>query len=176
MFVMAACGSTTTPAASMDSGNGAGNVAPGSVTVTVSGATGGLQVASNPAPPATTPTTPGTPVVEYVDNHSGAQVYSDPQLGAITNASVSRIPFGRAVAVTCYTPNVSGESNSIKALYRLADDSRNDVPSNLGTGTWRKDYIPSDVMLNDPNASLGSTDTPDLDPRLKSCDVIDAAD
>lgn len=174
---VAACSSTTTPAASVDSGNGAGNVAPGSVTVTVSGVTGGSPLASTSEAPATLPTTPGTPVVEYVDNHLGAQAYADPQLGAITNASVSRIPFGLAIAVTCFTPNVSGGSDSVKVLYRLADDPRNDVPPALGTGTWRKDYVPAEVMLNDPDKSkLGSTSTPDVDPRLHPCTVVDAAD
>ena len=114
---------------------------------------------------------------------------------AATGTDFGRVHFGEAElgdrrrterlvktadAVMCHPggtlPEKLSDPAGLKALYRLADDSRNDVPSNLGTGTWRKDYIPSEVMLNDPNASLDSTDTPDLDPRLKPCDVIDAAD
>lgn len=101
-------------------------------------------------------------VENVVDNRNGVQVFGNTDFSTYsshgsTGYGASHIPYGTKVNVTCYTPNNTGQYTSVNGLYHIKG------------GKWDGGWIPANVMLNDPKAKVGDTNTPDRDRRVPDC-------
>lgn len=141
------CGSSDEP-----TGDNVDNVSP-TAAASSDGLQGGDPIFDTPSDGDTSNTSNG--VVNYVDNRNGVQAFGTVNFGAITTGAPDHIPYGTKLIVTCYAPNNTGEFGSVNGLYRIKG------------GKWDGTFVPANVMLNDPDAQVGDTDTPSIDPRLK---------
>lgn len=96
---------------------------------------------------------PGTStVVEYADNTNGSPVFADPMGTPLKGPGV--IPYGTKVLVGCFAEDESGIP-SVSGFYRISG------------GPWDGDYVVADTMTN--GGPVGTTTTPNIDPRVPRC-------